>query len=49
MLIVTAKLPRRKLAVSVAAAALVFCAALALVLGPPAARPAAASADPIQK
>lgn len=49
MLIVTAKLPRRKLAVSVAAAALAFCAALALVLGPPAARPAAASAAPSPK
>ena len=45
MLIMTAKLPRRKLAFSVAAAALVCCAALALNLGGGAFQAASASAS----
>ena len=50
MLIVTARLPRRKLAFSVAAAALVCCAALALNLGGGAWQPvSAASALPSPK
>lgn len=43
MLIVTAKLPRRKLAFAAAAAALLCCAALVTHLIPPAARQAAAA------
>lgn len=46
MLIVTAKVPRRKLAVSVAAAAFLCCAALVLTLTSPAARQASATAGP---
>ena len=49
MLIVTARLPRRKLAFSVAAAALVCCAALVLNLGGEAAQAASASALPSPK
>ena len=45
MLIMTAKLPRRKLAFSVAAAALVCCAALALNLGGGAFQATSASAS----
>ena len=44
MLIVTARVPRRKLAFSVAAAALLCCAALVLNLGDSAARAASTSA-----
>ncbi len=44
MLIVTAKVPRRKLAFGAAAAALACCCALALNLSDPAARPASAAA-----
>lgn len=46
MLIVTAKVPRRKLAFSTAAAAFLCCAALVLTLIPPAARQVSASASP---
>lgn len=49
MLIVTAKVPRRKLAFGVAAAALLCCVALVMTLGAPAARQASASAAPDPK
>ena len=49
MLIVTARLPRRKLAFSVAAAALVCCAALALNFGGDAAQAAMTSSLPSPK
>lgn len=49
MLIVTAKVPRRKLALSVAAAALLCCAVLAAALGAPAARQTSASTLPDPK
>ena len=49
MLIVTAKVPRRKLAISAAAAALMCCAALVLSLIPPAQRQTAAFAVPSPK
>lgn len=49
MLIVTAKVPRRKLALGVALAALACCCALVLNLGGGAAREAAASAAPSPK
>lgn len=49
MLIVTAKVPRRKLAVGVAAAALLCCAALVMTIGSPAARQTAAPAVPSPK
>lgn len=44
MLIVTAKVPRRGLALGTAAAALLCCAALVLALGSPASQPASAAA-----
>ena len=49
MLIMTAKVPRRKLALGVALAALVCCCALVLNLGGGAVREAAASAAPSPK
>lgn len=49
MLIVTAKVPRRKLALGVAAAALLCCAALVMTLGAPAVRQTSASATPSPK
>ena len=49
MLIVTAKVPRRKLALGVALAALACCCALVLNLGGGAVREAAASAAPSPK
>lgn len=49
MLIVTAKVPRRKLALGAALAALVCCCALALNLGGASARETAASAAPSPK
>ena len=49
MLIVTAKVPRRKLALGAAAAALLCCCAIALNLGGAASREASASASPNPK
>ena len=49
MLIVTAKVPRRKLAFGAALAALVCCCTLALNLGSAATREVAASASPDPK
>ena len=49
MLIVTAKVPRRKLAIGVALAALACCCALVLNLSGGAVREAAASAAPSPK
>lgn len=49
MLIVTAKVPRRKLAFGAAAAALLCCAALVMTLVPPAARQASAAGPDMKK
>ena len=46
MLIITAKVPRRKLAATVAAAALAFCCAVGLNLAPPNAQLASATSLP---
>ena len=49
MLIVTAKMPKRKLTLGVAAAALLCCCAIALNFGQAASREASASAIPSPK